>query len=75
MFYEEYEGDIQGRESGERISDKEPFCGRNSLKNPTTIWKEGYTGFFGISAMSYPISRYKEVSILTFCYNGMCGHV
>lgn len=62
IFYEEYDGEIQGQESGERVSDKEPFCGRYSLKNPTIIFKAGYSGFFGISAMTYRISKYKEVS-------------
>ena len=62
-FYEEYEGEILGQESGERVSDVEPFCGRKSLKNPKIIWRAGYSSYFiADPQVSYKISTYKQVS-------------
>ena len=56
-----YEDDVVGEESGERVSDVEPFCGRYSLKNPRILWKTGYY-FFGSPQPTYKVSRYKWVS-------------
>ena len=62
-FYEKYEGEILGHESGERVSDVEPFCGRKSLKNPTIIWRAGYSSFvIEEPQVPYKISLYKQVS-------------
>ena len=63
IFYEQYEENILGRESGARVSDDEPFCGRYSLKNPTIIWRAGYSAFSIAQPQDpYAISRYKQVS-------------
>ena len=63
IFFEKYEEDILGQESGERVSDIEPFCGRYSLKNPTIIWRAGYSAYLVSGAQpSYRISTYKQVS-------------
>jgi len=58
-----YEDDVLGEESGERVSDVEPFCGRFSLKNPSILWKADYSAYlFDNPQPPYKASRYNWVS-------------
>ena len=58
-----YEDDVLGEESGERVSDVEPFCGRFSLKNPEILWKARYSAYiFDFPQPPYKVSTYKWVS-------------
>ena len=63
FYYKNYEEDIPGRVSGQRVSDVEPLCGRYSLKNPSILWKAGYSSFTeDILYNPYKIYKYKWVS-------------
>ncbi|XP_072025342.1 fibrocystin-L-like [Amphiura filiformis] len=43
-FLRDFEmGLVHGSESGTRVTDVEPFCGRTSLKNPEWLYQEGET--------------------------------
>ncbi|XP_033119895.1 fibrocystin-L-like [Anneissia japonica] len=42
-YTNDYEGELIGYESGVRVLDVEPFCGRFSLKNPKDIYRSGET--------------------------------
>ena len=58
-----YENDVLGEESGERVSDVEPFCGRFSLKNPLYLWRADYSAYLvDVPQPRYKVSRYKWVS-------------
>ena len=37
-FYRDYEEPLSGLEWGQRVQDREPFCGRTSLLNPSYIF-------------------------------------
>jgi len=58
-----YEDDVLRQESGERVSDVEPFCGRFSLKNPSILWRAYYSAYiFDSPQLPYKASRYRWVS-------------
>ena len=42
-FYQGYEGDGQGYEQGDRVTDESPHCGRQALINPNAIYVAGLT--------------------------------
>ncbi len=43
-FLRDFESELEhGTESGVRVSDTEPYCGRTSLKNPEWIYEDGET--------------------------------
>lgn len=42
-FYQSFEGDPWGKESGDRVEDVEPYCGRKALYNPDEIFEEDET--------------------------------
>ena len=63
IFYMTYEDDVLGDESGERVSDVEPFCGRFSLKNPWILWKAFYSAYLlDFRQPPYKVSIYQWVS-------------
>ena len=41
VFTQDYETSTSYQESGTRVSDVEPFCGRSSSYNPEFLYKEG----------------------------------
>ncbi|XP_071944840.1 fibrocystin-L-like [Antedon mediterranea] len=43
MYINDYEGTANEYESGIRVLDMEPYCGRASLKNPSAVYKSGKT--------------------------------
>ncbi|XP_071944839.1 fibrocystin-L-like [Antedon mediterranea] len=43
LYTNDYEGTASGYESGARVMDVEPYCGRASLKNPNIIYEAGGT--------------------------------
>ena len=42
-FYQSFEGDSWGSESGDRVENVEPYCGRKVLYNPDKIFEEDKT--------------------------------
>ncbi|KAJ8026005.1 Fibrocystin-L [Holothuria leucospilota] len=68
FYSENFEGSVQGYETGERTTQAEPFCGRTSLMNPGEIFKAGSTetaGGFSLSAFDV-----QYVSQLCFGFRG-----
>lgn len=62
-FYHGFEKQIIGQEYGQRVTDEMPFCGRTSLKNPSYLWRKGYTEIKkGIPVIAYDVGRYQHVS-------------
>ena len=42
-FIRNFEEELSGTETGDRVTDNEPYCGRTSLKDPEWIYQEGST--------------------------------
>lgn len=65
VMYQTYETALVGGESGERVVDTEPLCGRVSLKNPTYLYDQDETQRLnGASINAFRVDFTNMVSIM-----------
>ncbi|XP_048254094.1 fibrocystin-L-like [Haliotis rufescens] len=65
-FFQDYESGVSSK-FGERRSDREPFCGRFSSRNPRYLYDKGGSDVLGISLSQY--------NTLCFAYRGVVKSV
>ena len=65
-YYQGYEDNILGPESGTRVNDEEPHCGRKALDNPDWIYIAGVTYIRpGVKGQEFNVQSFPQVKLFT----------